>query len=102
MYNYIDDGIKLRQHFRSAEILQATANAECVDLSMYEHLIVYSQDFKTAKYSQRRARQANKYRKTKITVHFLLVKGGISEQVYNTVALNKENFVDSVFNKEKL
>ena len=29
-----------------------------------------------------------------IDVHYLLVEGGISEQVYNTVAVNKTNFID--------
>jgi len=73
-----------------------------VDLSAYRHLIIYSQDFSTARHSQRRARQANKKRDTAIKVHFYLVKGAISEQVYKTVSINKTNFVDSVFIKERL
>ena len=54
-------------------------------------------NFSTAQYTQRRARQANMNRKTAIKVHFILVKGAISEQVYNTVAINKKNFVDKYY-----
>lgn len=102
MYNYIAEGQKLAKHFKNATILQATSNAEAIDLYNKEHLIIYSQDFSTARHVQRRARQANMKRETPITVHFLLVKKAISEQVYKTVSINKQNFVDSVFQKEQL
>ena len=102
MYNYIAEGIILREHFQHAEVLQATSYAEGVDLHHIEHLIIYSQDFSTARHTQRRARQASKDREWPITVHFLLVKGGISEQVYKTVSVNKKNYVDSCFTKERL
>lgn len=82
--------------------MQATSYAEGVDLHKYKHLIIYSQDFSTARHTQRRARQANKARHEAITVHFLLVKKGCSEQVYKTVSVNKKNFVDSVFTRTKL
>ena len=83
--------------FKKALILQATSYAEGVDLSHKRHLVIYSQDFSTARHSQRRARQANKNRAEDIIVHYLLVKKGISEQVYQTVSLNKKNYVDSLF-----
>lgn len=102
MYHYIAEGIKLNHHFKHAEILQATTNAEGVDLSHIEHLIIYSQDFSTAKHTQRRARQANKKRDTEIKVHFLLVKKGISSEVYDTVSLNKTNYVDMYFTGSNL
>lgn len=102
MYHYIAEGFKLREAFKNAEILQATTNAEGVDLSNFEHLVIYSQDFSTARHSQRRARQANRRRATPINIHFLLVKDGVSEQVYRTVSVNKENYVDSVFIREEL
>lgn len=101
MYNYIQEAEKLKQHFKHALILQATRYAEGVDLHKYKHLVVYSQDFSTARHTQRRARQCNLNRDTPITVHFLLVRKAISEQVYKTVSVNKKNFVDSVF-KETL
>jgi len=102
MYNYIAEKEKLEAWFSEARILQATSYAEGVDLSMHEHLVVYSQDFSTAKHSQRRARQANSKRETPINVHFILVKGAVSEQVYTTVTKNKTNFIDSLFKKEEL
>lgn len=100
MYNYKAEAIKLAKHFKNALLLQATSYAEGVDLMDYDHLVIYSQDFSTARHTQRRARQCNKKRATPIIVHYLLVKKGLSEQVYNTVSKNKKNFVDSVFKKE--
>lgn len=102
MYNYIAEKDKLEQAFKKARILQATSFAEGVDLHKYSHLIIYSQDFSTARHTQRRARQANKNRDTPIVVHYLLVKRAISHQVYKTVSVNKKNYVDSVFEKETL
>lgn len=99
MYHYKAELIKLSAVFKQAQLLQATSYAEGVDLSMYKHLVIYSQDFSTAKHTQRRARQANKNRSEDIKVHFLLVKGGLSERVYNTVSKNKKNFVDTVFTR---
>ncbi len=102
MYNYIAEGIKLREVFKKSPILHATSYAEGVDLSMYKNLVIYSMNFSTSKYVQRRARQANMERKEEITVHYLLVKKAISDQVYKTVAVNKRNFVDSLFERTKL
>jgi len=99
MYQYIGEGIKLRKVFKHATILQATSNAEGIELSHIEHLIIYSQDFSTARHTQRRARQASMQRETPIRVHFLLVKKAISCQVYKTVSINKVNYVDSRFER---
>ncbi len=102
MYNYIAEGEKLREIFNHCPILHATSYAEGVDLSMYKNLVIYSMNFSTSKYVQRRARQANMEREEEITVHYLLVKKAISDQVYKTVAINKRNFVDSLFERTKL
>ena len=102
MYQYIAEGEKLRKAFQRATIMQGTSFAEGVDLSSFSTLIIYSQDFSTARHSQRRARQANKKRDTEIKVHFYLVKDAVSEQVYNTVSKNKQNFVDAVFDRRTL
>lgn len=102
MYQYKAELIKLREVFKKAWILQATSFSEGVDLSKFEHLVIYSQDFSTARHTQRRARQANKERKTPIKVHFLLVKKAISEQVYKVCSVNKKNFIDSLFEREEL
>ena len=102
MYNYKAELTKLELVFKQSLLLQATSYAEGVDLSNYSNLVIYSQDFSTARHTQRRARQCNMQRKDQIRVHYLLVKGGLSSQVYKTVTVNKRNFVDSVFNKERL
>lgn len=102
MYHYQADEVKLRRMFKNAWILQATSYAEGIDLSGFKHLVIYSQDFSTAKHSQRRARQANKNRTEEIKVHFLLVKKAVSHQVYKTVSINKTNFIDSLFEREYL
>lgn len=102
MYNYIAEGFKLEKHFKHAKILQATSNAEGVDLSHIDNLVIYSQDFSTARHTQRRARQANKHRQKPIIVHYLLVENGVSAQVYKTVTINKVNYVDSLFERRKL
>ena len=102
MYNYKAEKLKLEQNFKKAQLLQATSNAEGVDLHEFETLVIYSQDWSTFRHSQRRARQANIKREQTIDVHFLLVKGGLSEQVYNTVSINKANFVDKRFREHEL
>ena len=102
MYHFIGEGKKLRNHFEYAEILQATTHAEGISLMHIEHLIIYSQDYSTAKHTQRRARQTNMERDTPIKVHFLLVNKGISEEVYNTVSRNKMNYVDEMFKGNRL
>jgi len=102
MHNYKAEKTKLEAVFKQARILQATSFAEGVDLSQYNDLIIYSQDFSTARHSQRRARQANKNRVGEIVVHFLLVEHAISAQVYNTVSVNKVNFIDALFAREYL
>lgn len=101
-YHYKQEEKFLKLYFKHATILQATSFAEGVDLSMYKTLVIYSMDFSTARYSQRRARQCNMLRGEPIDVHYLLVKGGISEKVYQTVAINKQNFIDKYFNKSYL
>jgi hypothetical protein len=101
-YQYIAEGRKLRRIFKKATILQGTSNAEGIDLAHKETIVIYSQDFSTARHSQRRARQAAKHRDKPITVHFLLVKKATSAQVYRTVSINKQNFVDSVFERTLL
>jgi len=102
MYHYKAEHTKLEKYFKNTRLLQATSNAEGVDLSMYKIGIIYSQDWSTARHSQRRARQANKNRKEPINVHYYLVKDAISDQVYDTVSINKTNFIDSLYERKKL
>lgn len=102
MHHYKAEYAKLRDHFKEALILQGTSYAEGIDLHKYKHLVIYSQDWSTARHSQRRARQANQNRVDDIDVHFLLCSKAISEEVYKTVAQNKTNYIDSCFKGEKL
>lgn len=102
MYNYKFEKYKLEKYFKKAEILQATTNAEGVELSHKRHLIIYSEDFSTARHTQRRARQASKLRTEEITIHYLLVKKAISEECYKTVHINKTNYVDSLFERNEI
>lgn len=102
MYNFKSELVKLQKVFKKALILQATSYAEGVDLHKYSDIVIYSQDYSTARHTQRRARQCNMERDTPIIVHFLLVKKGISEQVYKTVSVNKRNYVDSTYKREFL
>jgi len=102
MYNYKAEKYKLEKHFKNAQLLQATTNAEGIDLYQVKHLVIYSQDFSTARHTQRRARQANKKRDEPIIVNFLLIKGAVSSQVYKIVSVNKKNFVDTLFEREYL
>lgn len=101
-YNYKEEEIKLHRYFKKARILQGTSYAEGVELSQYETIVVYSHDFSTGKFTQRRARQASMHRKTEIVVHYLVVADAVSEQAYETVAINKKNFVDTVFERKTL
>jgi len=102
MYNFKAERTKLERYFKKSVLLQATSYAEGVDLSGFDSLIIYSQDYSTARHTQRRARQCNMKRADPILVHYLLVKKAISDQVYKTVNVNKSNYVDSVYYKETL
>lgn len=100
-YNYIAEGEMLRKSFQNARIFQGTAYAEGIDLSHVKTLVIYSQNFSASKYIQRKARQCNYNRKEPIHVHFLLVKGCISEMIYESVANKNRNFTASIYAYEK-
>ena len=98
-YEYIAEGELLRNNFQKALILQGTSCAEGIDLSHMETLVIYSQNFSSSKYTQRRARQCNKFRDKEIEVHFLLCKGFISDLVYDCVANKHKNFTSSIYER---
>jgi hypothetical protein len=97
MYNYVGELKKLQQYFKRARLLQATSNAEGIELADVEHLIIYSHDYRVSKHTQRRARQASKARETPIAVNFLIVPNAMSDQVYTSVVIKKKSFVDRVY-----
>jgi hypothetical protein len=102
MYEYIAEKELLQRYYKEAEILQGSAFAEGYDLSHMDTLVVYSMSFRTVKYIQRRARQCGLHREDPIIVHYPLVKGAISDQVYKTVAINKTNYTDKYYTREFL
>lgn len=102
MYHYKCELKKLSLVFKKAKLLQSNKYSEGISLAKVDHLIIYSQDFSTAKHIQRRARQCDKQRDSEIIVHFLLIKNAISHQVYTTVSKNKKNFTDKLYNEHIL
>jgi len=100
MAHFIKERELLEREFPNAKILSSDGHAEGVDLHEMEKLIVYSMSFKTSKHTQRTARQANHNRATPIEVDILVAdKPGIGLYVYNTVAIKKENFVKSSYER---
>lgn len=96
-YHFKEERNLLEQHFTQAKLYQATAYSMGVDLSHMSDMVIYSMNFSTSDFTQRRCRMANMFRADPITVHYLLVHNSISEHVYNTVALNKRNYVDKYY-----
>ncbi len=102
MHEYKNEAKLLKKHFKHARILQATTYAEAVDLWQYDNMVVYSMNFSTSSYIQRRDRQKHLTKRTKpITIHYLCVKGGISWQIFNTVVNNKADYTDKYYEKRK-
>lgn len=96
MCHFIGEQKLLNSIFAKAKIYSSNAHAEGVDLSHLEHFIIYSSDYSGAKFVQRRERIINMNGSNTTLVHHILVKGGISEQVYKVVS-NKADFNNSVF-----
>lgn len=107
-YEYIAEFTLLSGYFEQkikdgkVSLYQSSAFAEGVDLSHIDEVIVYSMNFSTSQYVQRRARQCNMLRDKAINVHFLLIKNAVSEQVYKTVAKNRKNFTNHYFKEVTL
>lgn len=101
-FQYVAEGFLLSDHFKQAKILQGDAFAEGIDLSSYEHLIIYSMSFSATKYTQRRARQCNMLRDKPIKVHYLIFKNFIGEQVYNCVCVKNKNFVAKYYTPHEI
>ncbi len=93
MAHFIAERQLLEGTFPEAMILSSDGHAEGVDLSHMDKLVIYSMSFKTSKYTQRLARQANHDRRKPIEVDILVAdKPGIGFEVYKAVAIKKENF----------
>jgi len=100
MAHFIGERALLRKHFPNVAIYSADGDAEGVDLSHVEKLLIYSMSFKTSKYTQRLARQANHDRAHPIVVDILVAdKPGVGKAVYQSVAIKKENFVKNSYER---
>jgi len=100
MAHFIEERLLLVQEFPNATILSSDGHAEGVDLHKTDKLLIYSMSFKTSKYTQRLARQANHNRKTPIVVDILVAdKPGIGYEVYKAVALKKVNFDKNAYER---
>ena len=99
-YQYIKEGEILRKFFPN--VYQYDADSEGFNLTHLERLVFYSQNYSTTKYIQSRARQTSMKRQTPIEVIYLIIKGGIGEQIYKTVAEQKIDFSDKLFEREEL
>lgn len=98
MAHFILERELLERELPGVRILSSDGDAEGVDLSMIEKLLVYSMSDKTSKYTQRLARQANHNRNTPIVVDILVGDApGIGMNIYKAVALKKENFVKASY-----
>jgi len=91
MSHFVGERHLLNKIFKRAKIYSSTSHAEGVDLSHLKHFIIISSGYSGAKFIQRRERCVNIFSKTASTVHHLIVKGAISEQVYKAVS-NKLDF----------
>jgi len=100
MCHFIAERALLARELPKLRVLSSDGDAEGVDLSRYDKLVIYSMSFKTSKHTQRVARQANHDRATPIEVDVLVCdKPGIGLAVYEAVALKKENFVKASYER---
>ena len=101
MANYIGEQQLLKKLFPQCTIASSTSQAEGVDYSHAHEFIIYSANFSGSKFVQRLDRIKNLSGSNTDTVHHLLIRGAISDQVYETV-MDKKTFNDSVFKPIKL
>lgn len=94
--NYIAEQKMLEKEFPHTGSI--TKMCEGVDFSHFEHMIIYSMGFSAATYEQVRARQMNIYRKTPITITYLI--SGIDKHVYKAVH-SKKSFTAAWFKRNK-
>jgi hypothetical protein len=96
MCHFVGERIKLEKAFKKAKIYSSSSHAEGVDLSHLKNFVILSSDYSGAKFIQRRDRIINTNGSNTLTVHHILVKSAISEQVYKRVS-KKEDFNNSTY-----
>jgi pterin-4a-carbinolamine dehydratase len=101
MCHFVGERKLLEKHFKKAKIYSSSSHAEGVDLSHLSNFVIMSSDYSGAKFIQRRDRIINTEGSNTLTVHHILVKKGISEQVYKKVS-KKEDFNNSTYERTTL
>lgn len=101
MCNFVGERRLLAKFFDYAELYSSSAHAEGVDLSHLKYFIIFSSNYSGSKFIQRRDRIINTEGSNTTTVHHLLVKKAISEQVYKKVS-KKQDFNNSTYEKATL
>lgn len=101
MTHFIPERIILQKMFKKARIFSSTTHAEGVDLSYLKKFVIMSSDYRGAKFIQRKERIINMEGSNTFEVHHILVKGGISEQVFKTCS-KKEDFNNKTYRKTKI
>lgn len=96
MSHFVGERELLKKHFKKAQILSSMANSQGIDCSHAKHFIVYSESYSGSHHIQLRERIINVNGSKTNKVIYLLVKNGISDQVYK-VTSNKKNFNDSLY-----
>ena len=99
--HYIGEQQLLQRHFPNATIASATSNAEGVDYSHADHFIIFSSGYSGSKFIQRNERNTNVNNQVQPTVHHILVKSAISDQVYQ-VTSQKNDFNNQTYQRNKL
>ena len=96
MCHFVGERKLLEKHFKKAKIYSSSAHAEGVDLSHLSNFVIMSSDYSGSKFIQRRDRIINTEGSNTLTVHHIMVKKAISEQVYKKVS-KKEDFNNSTY-----
>ncbi len=90
----------LEKTFPEFDIFSSNKHKEGVSLKEYDHFVIVSSDYSGAGFLQRRERNVDINNTEATKVHHLLVKGGISESVYDTVS-QKKDYNNAVFKKTR-
>jgi len=96
MCHFVGERQTLEKEFKHAKIYSSSSDAEGVDLSHLKNFIILSSDYSGSKFIQRRDRIININGSNTLTVHHIMVKNAISEQVYKKVS-KKEDFNNSTY-----
>lgn len=99
--HYVAEQRLLKEHFPNCTVESATSKAEGVSYAWAEEFIIFSSGYSGAKFIQRNQRVIDINGSQTLSVHHILVKDSISEQVYNTCS-RKQDFNNKTFNRKEL